>query len=98
MLRTTCSNREVNTITLSNNYLWSMGHSLVRAIEACDERIKACKKKGVPQDIIDSWESIKKQYVNMHKAIDHIAHETETQFNFDDLIKKIEEGTLYESD
>ena len=98
MLRTTCSDHELNTITLSNNYLWSMSHALDHVIDACDERIKVCKKKGLSQEAIDVWESIKKKYSNMRKAIDHIAHETETQFNFDSLIKKIEEGTLYETD
>ena len=97
MLRTTCSNYELNTITLSNNYLWSIGHALEDAIKKCDKEIKACKGKGMSQGVVDVWESLKKKYSNMRKAIDHIAHETETQFNFDDLIKRIEEGTLYES-
>lgn len=97
MLRTSFTNHELNTITLSNNYLWDIYHSLSEAIDKCDKEIKACKKKGMSQGVVDVWENIKNKYVNMRKAIDHIAFETETQFNFDDLMKRIEEGTLNDS-
>ena len=98
MKRTTCSNYELNTITLNNNYLWSIRDALEDAIDKCDKEIKAGKKKGVSQEVIDVWESIKCKYINMQTAINHIAFETETQFNFDDLMKKLEEGTQHESD
>lgn len=90
MIRNHCSYHEMNTITLSNKHLVDIMHCIENSIEKIEKEIKKCKKDSKSEEVTEVFESVKNNYQKLYYVLNEIMHETETQFNLDQILNGLE--------